>query len=281
MLASIHWEQRQLDEAKRLFLEACESAVLAHDARLAAMTNQNLGMIASVRGEDVDALGYYEAGLSEARGAGLVDEVMKALINVGTLHMHMRRYDAAQNVLNEALSMSKVVGDLGLSVRIGIYLAELRLRQDRLAEAKEHCESAKALAREIGDTQADGEAAHVSGLIARREGEIALAEEHFLRAETISLTRKDIILQGETARELAEMYRTSGRNRETLQRLNQAHRLFNQLRARRELADVDRRTAQLESDFLDVVRKWGESIESKDIYTQGHCVRVADLSCAL
>src|SRR5206468_5055392 len=64
-------------------------------------------------------------------------------------------------------------------------------------------------------------------------------------------------------------------------RLNQAHRLFLQLRARRELADVDRRTAQLESDFLEVVRKWGESIESKDMYTQGHCVRVADLSCAL
>jgi putative nucleotidyltransferase with HDIG domain len=53
------------------------------------------------------------------------------------------------------------------------------------------------------------------------------------------------------------------------------------LRARRELADVDRRTAVLESDFLEVVRKWGESIESKDLYTQGHCVRVADLSCAL
>jgi putative nucleotidyltransferase with HDIG domain len=90
-----------------------------------------------------------------------------------------------------------------------------------------------------------------------------------------------MILQGEVARELADLYRAQGRNRETLQRLNQAHRLFAQLRARRELADVDRRTAALENDFLDVVRKWGDSIESKDEYTQGHCVRVADLACAL
>jgi putative nucleotidyltransferase with HDIG domain len=90
-----------------------------------------------------------------------------------------------------------------------------------------------------------------------------------------------MILQGETARELAGLYREQGRNRQTLQRLNQAHRLFAQLRARRELADVDRRNAMLESDFLEVVRKWGDSIESKDIYTQGHCVRVADLACAL
>ena len=73
----------------------------------------------------------------------------------------------------------------------------------------------------------------------------------------------------------------SGRNRETLQALNRAHSCFTQLRARHELADVGRRMARLEGDFLDVVRKWGESIESKDIYTQGHCVRVADLACAL
>ena len=39
--------------------------------------------------------------------------------------------------------------------------------------------------------------------------------------------------------------------------------------------------ARLEGDFLDVVRQWGESIESKDVHTQGHCERVADLAGAL
>jgi putative nucleotidyltransferase with HDIG domain len=53
------------------------------------------------------------------------------------------------------------------------------------------------------------------------------------------------------------------------------------LRARHELADVGRRMARLEGDFLEVVRKWGESIESKDVLTQGHCERVADLAGAL
>jgi putative nucleotidyltransferase with HDIG domain len=53
------------------------------------------------------------------------------------------------------------------------------------------------------------------------------------------------------------------------------------MRAGRELADVDQRLNRLEGDFLDEVRKWSESIESKDRYTQGHCERVADLACAL
>ena len=92
---------------------------------------------------------------------------------------------------------------------------------------------------------------------------------------------KDLALEGDANRELAELFGRLGRNRETLQALNRAHACFTQLRARHELADVGRRMARLEGDFLDVVRKWGESIESKDVHTQGHCERVADLAGAL
>jgi putative nucleotidyltransferase with HDIG domain len=33
--------------------------------------------------------------------------------------------------------------------------------------------------------------------------------------------------------------------------------------------------------LLEIVREWGESIESKDAYTQGHCSRVAEYACLL
>ncbi len=281
MLASIHWEQGQLDQAKRLYLEARLSALSVSDARLAAMTASNLGMIATVRGDYADALNYYESGLTGARGAGLVDEVINALVNLGTLHTQQRRSEDAERALTEALEISGVVGDQARSVRIQVYLAQLRIQQNRLTEARAMCQSARDLAQQIGSEHADGDAEHALGVIEKLEGDMARAEQHFLRAEGIAVRRRNLILQGETARELADMYRAAGRDRETLVRLNQAHRVFLQLRARHELADVDRRTTQLESDFLDVVRRWGESIESKDIYTQGHCVRVADLSCAL
>ena len=281
MLAAIQWNQGAHDEAQALYLEARTSALQIGDGRLAAMTASNLGVIATVRGDDRDALRYYESGLGEARGAGLVDEVMNALVNLGLLHTHMGRFDEANRTFAEAIDTSTVVGDLSRLMRIELHVARLRIKQGEQIAARAACERARALSVQTGDTQADGDAEHLAGIIARGDGDVARAEQHFLRAEKIALQRHDLILQGETARELAEMYRWNGRNRETLQRLNQAHRLFLQLRARRELADVDRRTSQLESDFLDVVRKWGESIEEKDIYTQGHCVRVADLACAL
>ena len=281
MLASIQWNQGRHDEAQRLYLEARASALQVGDARLAAMTASNLGVIASVRGEDRDAIRYYESGLADARGAGLVEEVIMALTNLGLLNTQMGQFEGADHAFAEAREVCELVGDLSKLIRIELHLAKLRIKQGEQHAARVACERARTLALQTGDAFADGDAEQVAGIIARADGEVAKAEAHFLRAEKIAIDRSDLILQGETAKELAELYRWSGRNKDTLQRLNQAHHLFLQLQARRELADVDRRTASLESDFLDVARKWGESIEAKDIYTQGHCVRVADMSCAL
>lgn len=281
MLATIQWNQGAHDEAQALYLDARETAHRVGDARLAAMTASNLGIIATVRGDDADALRYYESGLRDARGAGLVDETMIALVNLGQLHMQMSRFADAERSFAEAREIGTVIGDMGMLMRVELYFARLYLKHGEQINAKAALNRSFALALQTGETFLDGDLEHVSGIVKRLDGDVTRAEQHFLRAEQVAIERKDLILEGETARELAELYRWNGRNRDTLQRLNQAHRLFLQLRARRELADVDRRTTQLESDFLDVVRKWGESIDEKDVYTQGHCVRVADLSCAL
>lgn len=281
ILAIVEWKLSNLDEADRLFRRAHHSAQVAGETRLAAMTASNIGVIASVRGDDIAARLYFEAALRDARAGGLADQAVAALVNLGLLHMHLARHDDADRAFVEARELAEVIGDMGVLITVELDLAKLRLRQRRHGDARTLAQRARSLAERMGATHADGDAAHVDGLVACAHGELAAAEGHFLRAEEFARQRSDMILEGETARELAALYRGQGRNRQTLQRLNQAHRLFTQLRARRELADVDRRTAMLESDFLEVVRKWGDSIESKDMYTQGHCVRVADLACAL
>ncbi len=281
LLAIVEWKQSNLDEAERLYRRAHHSAHVAGDSSLAANAASNLGVIASVRGDDAEARRYFESGLADARLAGMADQTIATLVNLGLLHMHQRRYDDADRRFAEARELAEMIGEMGMLITVELEIAKLRLHQQRHPEARACAQRAREVATRTGTTHADGEAAHVDGLVACAHGELATAESHFLRAEELALQRSDLILQGETARELAALYRSQGRNRQTLQRLNQAHRLFSQLRARRELADVDRRTTMLESDFLEVVRRWGESIESKDIYTQGHCVRVADLACAL
>ena len=281
ILAIVEWKQGNLDEARRLYLTARESAHRSGDARLAAMTASNLGVISNVRGDEDEARQHYESALTHAREAGLADLAITVLINLGLLSMQSVRLDAANRYLMEACELCTVIGDRSMLITAELHLAKLRIKQGNHADARATCDRARAIVAQIGDSREAGEAQYVYGLVELASGDSTAAEAHFLRAEEIAVERSDLILQGEVARELADLYRTQGRNRQTLQRLNHAHRLFAQLRARRELADVDRRTAVLEGDFLDVVRKWGDSIESKDVYTQGHCVRVADLACAL
>jgi putative nucleotidyltransferase with HDIG domain len=281
ILASVEWMQGKHDNAERLYLLARQSADQSGESLLAAMTSSNLGVIANVRGEERKAREYYEASLTHARGAGRADQAIAALGNLGQLNTQAGHLEAANRHLAEAHELASVIGDRSMLITIELLTAKLRIKQGDLSGARDACQRTRGIIDQIGDSREAGDAEFVYGIVARASGDGAAAEKHFLRAEELGIGRQDLILQGEIARELSELYRSQGRNRQTLQRLNHAHRLFSQLRARRELADVDRRTAKLENEFLDVVRKWGESIESKDVYTQGHCVRVADLACAL
>jgi putative nucleotidyltransferase with HDIG domain len=87
--------------------------------------------------------------------------------------------------------------------------------------------------------------------------------------------------EAEASRELAVLYQTMGRNQEALSLLNTAHGLFTRLDARLELVSVGGSVAALEGTYLKVVREWGQSIESSDSYTFGHCARVAHTAVAV
>ena len=93
--------------------------------------------------------------------------------------------------------------------------------------------------------------------------------------------QKNTLLAAEIAREFAEVYTDQGRNQDTLRALNESLRLFSEFQAKHDLAEIRERMALLEHRFLDVVRSWGESIESKERYTQGHCERVVHMACSL
>jgi putative nucleotidyltransferase with HDIG domain len=85
-----------------------------------------------------------------------------------------------------------------------------------------------------------------------------------------------VLSEAEASRELGRLFQAMGRNQEALTLLNASWRLFRRLDAHLDLVDVQSKVADLEGTFLAVVRDWGQSIESADSYTHGHCERVAE-----
>ncbi|HYD52633.1 MAG TPA: diguanylate cyclase, partial [Gemmatimonadaceae bacterium] len=280
-LATTHFHQGALDLAESLFRTARESARRSGDAKLSAMTSQNLGIIANIRGELEEALWHYEASLADYRALGLPKYVCMTLNNLGLLYTRMERWETAERALDEAVRLSQMLGDLTTRILLDVNRAAMWTARRDFARAREACDLAVELSRQTRDTRALGEAHKQYGIIARETGDLESAEQSFLRASRLADERQDLLLAAETAREMAELYHRMGRNRDTLHCLNRAHRLFTQLHARPALADVDRQMGRLESDFEEVVRRWSESIESQDRYTSGHCARVADLACAV
>jgi putative nucleotidyltransferase with HDIG domain len=278
---AVHWQRGNLDEAERLFLEARATALATADAKLAAITSQNLGVIATIRGDLNDAVAHYTLALDNCRRLGLVVDICATLNNLGKVHTELERWFDAERAYLEAAEMSAVIGDLPIHISVTVNIAEMWLLRGDPSAAAVAVRDALQLSERTGDQASLAQIHKLRGTLARANNELVEADGHFSRAIELAEARHDLLLLAESLRERADLNREQGRNREALQNLNRAHRLFGELKARRELAHVDRAMGRLEGDFVQIARHWGESIEAKDRYTQGHCMRVADLSCEL
>jgi diguanylate cyclase (GGDEF)-like protein len=279
--AILHHQQYDLDAAESMYVEARNHAIDAGETRLAAMTALNLGVISMVRGDHEKTLRHYRTSLAEFRTLGAPKEVLMALNNMGMLCTDLERWDDASRAFEEAVQIADALGDIPARILLEVNSAALEIARGNYEAARSACELAMALSAQTQDRIAEGEIHKHFGAVARELGELTLAEEHLNRAQAVAVERRDLLLSAETAREHAELCRRQNRHRDALMHLNRGHRLFSQLSAKRELADIDRRNARLEKHFIDAVRHWSASIESKDRYTQGHCERVADIACAL
>ena len=279
--ANISWQRGDLDGAVALYTSALDLAHEVGDSRLAAVASQNLGVVASARGAFDQAFHHFRASISAYRSLGLPGDTAISQNNLGRLYLDHGDWESAETELNAALPLALSVGDTNTATMIEINLADTWVQRGEYDNARVICQSVLSRSAPDGDTHTDGEVQKILGAIALAQQDIPSAEAHFARAEAIAEKREDLLLKAQIARERAEMYRGQGRTRELLQSLNGAHRMFSQLRANQAMAAVTALMRRLERDVLDVVRQWGESIEEKDAYTQGHCERVADLACAL
>src|SRR6266849_1674560 len=262
-----------LEEARLNFLRALE--VGGQSRALWARVEQNLGILANIQGELYEALTRYQRSLEAYRGSGDEHGCAIAYHNLGMVSADRQLYEEADRYFAQSHEIAERVGDVYLQALCLVNRAELHVARQRFEDARRTAEAALALYDQLGAQGAKADAYRVIGMLYRETGRLALAESRLRSAIDFAVASGSVLNEAEASRELALLYQTMGRNQEALTLLNTSYRLFRRVDARRDLVHLGGKLAELEGTYLAVVRQWGQSIESSDSYTFGHCERVA------
>ena len=280
-LGILRYNHGDLAGAEACYLAARQLAVDARNERVLGEIEQNLGIVATIRGDLNEAAARYAAGLQHLEAAGNHRGAASVLTNLGMLHVDMGDLDKADECFRRALEICAHSGDVVVAGNVHLNRTEMFLARGEPENARASCDEAFETYSRLGYDEGQAEAMKFYGIIYRTLNKLHLAENYLGQAVRIANEGLNPLLEAEVLRELALVLRALNRNREALEALNRSHTLFTALQARNDQADITDRISQLESDFLSLVRFWGESIEAKDRYTSGHCERVAEYACRI
>ncbi len=280
VVAIVHQTGGDLDRAESMYTEARITAQSIGDAEALAMIDQNLGTVASIRGDIRRALEAFHLSLDGYRALGMRDQAAQVLNNIGLAYSDLGELDRAESAYTEAENTFGEEHDQTNQLNVALNQVQLCIATGRFDEAMDRAEPLLALTGEIAPSWRGEVFRHV-GVISRELGDYVKAAEYLGRACECAEEGEDLLLKADVTEQLAELYWTQKRHRDMLAHLNQSHALYTRLKAQHRVAQVEKRNAALEARFLEMAHHGGDSIESKDHYTQGHCQRVAFFACVL
>jgi putative nucleotidyltransferase with HDIG domain len=278
-LGGIDLETDAVADARQNFLRAL--ALAGESRELRARVEQNLGIVANIQGDLDEALARYARSLEAYRASNDEHGCAIAYHNLGMASADRQQFDEAERYFRQSYEIAQRASDAYLQGLCLVNHAKVHVVRGRYEDARQNAETALALFEQVGVGSAKADAYRVLGMVYRDTGRPALAESRLRTAIELAVHAGAILNEAEASRELAILYQGMGRNQEALTLLNAAHALFGRLDARVELVHVDGKVAELEATYRAVVREWGQSFESIDPYTYGHCERVAGGSVAI
>jgi putative nucleotidyltransferase with HDIG domain len=273
-LAGFEMEAGAIDQARLTFERAL--TLSGGSALMRGRIEQNLGILANIQGDLEGAVNHYEHSLQACQNAGEQRGCAFAYHNLGMVSADRKRWEEADRYFRQSHDLADTLRDRHLQGLCLLNHAEVHLARQRYDDARRSAEQALAIFDELHSHIDKADAYKMLGVVFREIGRPALAESRLRVALELAASAGSVLSEAEASRELALLHQALGRNQEALQLLTGAHRLFRRLNAHVDLVDVAGKVAQLESTYLAIVRDWGQSIESADSYTHGHCERVAE-----
>lgn len=267
-----------LEAAEADFTQQRQRATAANNKWLEALAHEHLASVALIQGrwhEGIDAL---EVAANAYRENAFSADAVRVLLQLATLNLDLKRWNAAEHALGEAQPQAQKLGQQQTLARLELVRAHMAIDRGNSERARASAERALEIARRSEDAALAAECVALAGIVARESGDGDRALGLFDDAERQATALDDAMLLGELASERAEVLARRNDHRVTLRALNRAYRALAKLLGQTGSVDHARRLRRLESTFLDVTRRWAQRFEAVDHDTIGHVDRVADLT---
>ena len=152
----------------------------------------------------------------------------------------------------------------------------------RIAPASLGTDDLQTIFHRLRTKSAIAEAYKFYGVLYRETGRPEQSDTHFALSLGMAEACQNRLLQAETQMEWALLHLEEERKQEGVLYLNRSLQIFRDLKAGREVLDIERRLDRLRELYLPAVQGWGAKLaEGKDPYQVGHAQRVADYATKL
>jgi tetratricopeptide (TPR) repeat protein len=193
-----------LDSAAEMYAAARARAQETEDRALQAMIDQNVGTVASIRGDTPAALTAFRLSLTGYQMLGMRNYQGQVLNNMGLAYLELGEFAAAESAYSEAASAFVESGDRANELTVAVNQVQLWIAMKRFDKAL--AASNQLLALGEGNPQPwIGEVYRHLGVIAREKSEYDKASAYLQLAERHATQSEDLLLSADVEYKSAEL----------------------------------------------------------------------------
>jgi tetratricopeptide (TPR) repeat protein len=231
-LSALALRRGDVNGAADLMTEALILAVECGELRLVGMLQQNLGIVADIRGNLPAAFAHYRVSQRTFETTNDLQPLCWVLNNLGYLFLKEERFDEAEANFSRALTIARSRGDLMAEGVLEGNRAELRLMRGEIADAYDPIYRAREIAELRSDDVRLAAALKLQGAYERLTGRAAEATDTLRHALTLSAITEDALVSAEVLYQFALALLALGDPNRGTDALNSALDAFNRMGAR-------------------------------------------------
>lgn len=239
LAGAVQFELGDLTGAEERFSDLLELAGERGDEEMSGRATNNLGAIASLRGEHERALSLFQLSVPSYQKVGFLMGLAQTDHNIGIVYRNLGYWRESERHFRRAQRRARKLGDDRLSSMARVGRAEISyLRGDRVFANVEAMRALKTFA-EVGDELGRADALKLLGSIAAAAEEWEAASRYFEEALELARQHANLLLEAEVLEERAELQGATGRAALARADLEAAAAAYRRLGAERRRQQVD------------------------------------------